>query len=176
MWCNYLYSSILDQQITESSFAVGLVLSRYSTPQDNGSVMELSTRLRHFSTKYSRYSQKQGSPCSIRAAPKQGRSIYEALFQAVKDLGVQNLDGTRFYCDYELAVINEFQKIFPGATVPSCLFHFAQNILKVGECCLQVTYENDATINLQVRMVVALVFVPVIDVPNAFKELPRVRW
>jgi len=32
-------------------------------------------------------------------------------------------------------------------------------------------YENDATINLQVRVITALVFVPAVDVPAVFVEL-----
>ena len=39
------------------------------------------------------------------------------FFQAVQGLGVQHVANTQFYCNYEFAVINEFKKVFPDATI-----------------------------------------------------------
>ena len=85
---------------------------------------------------------------------------------------MQSTPNTLFSCDYEISVIKEFLKVFPAATVAGCLFHFSQNILKhIRLCNLIILYEDDHIINLHVRMITALAFVPVADVPSVFEDL-----
>lgn len=94
------------------------------------------------------------------------------MFQAVRELYDSTQEPELFSCDFEEALIKKFSANFPSTTVGGCLFHFAQNILRhVRGTGLQREYHSNATINLHVRMLVALAFVPPNDVVKIFEEL-----
>ena len=59
--------------------------------------------------------------------PKKDSGTYRAMFQAIQGLGVEAGADNLFSCDYEVAVIQEFQRTFPAASVVG-LFHFSQNL------------------------------------------------
>lgn len=105
--------------------------------------------------------------------PNKTRKTYRALLEGIKILDPSNsLAPTTFMCDFEMALIKEIQNAFPSASIGGCLFHFSQNVQKrVRECGLEKEYEEDATINLHVRMIIALAYLPLRDVVAGFEEL-----
>lgn len=109
-------------------------------------------------------------PLLFALLPNKKKETYRTLFTALKEMGVEDAQFT-LCCDYEIAIIKEFIKIFPTATIGGCLFHFSQNILKkVKKLGLMTEYENDTEFNLSVRMLMALAFVPTEDVALVFDD------
>lgn len=75
--------------------------------------------------------------------------------------------------DFELASINAFAEVYPGAKQRGCFFHFNQcffkNIQKRPD--LFHLYSTDSDFSLKLRHLVALAFVPKDDVLVAFEQL-----
>jgi hypothetical protein len=75
--------------------------------------------------------------------------------------------------DFELAVFNAAQKVWPDCEIEGCYFHLSQAILKWIKDEKQIfnTYKNDANFRKNYRQLQALAYVPVEDVITGFNEL-----
>lgn len=74
--------------------------------------------------------------------------------------------------DFEIAVINSINAVFPRAEIKGCFFHLCQNVYrKVQALGLQQLYQNDTNFAIQVRMIAALTFVPLDKVIEHFENL-----
>src|SRR5690606_15088371 len=96
---------------------------------------------------------------------------YEVIFQKLRDV-VENVPKT-FLFDFEKASWLACESTF-GALVDvgACLFHLAQSVYrKVVSCGLQTAYRDDESICLNVKMLVALAFVPEDDLIESFNLL-----
>lgn len=63
--------------------------------------------------------------------------------------------------DFETGLINALRQEFPGAQIRGCYFHFCQAIFrKVQALGLHVTYRENEEIRQQVRMLMAIAFLP----------------
>lgn len=51
---------------------------------------------------------------------------YSALFTVIRDILPLNYDRIRFVTDYERALMNAVQQIFPNSDLLCCWFHFTQ--------------------------------------------------
>ena len=72
--------------------------------------------------------------------------------------------------DYEVATINALQDVFPDTHVHGCFYHLSQCVYRrVQANGLQQSYTRDNELSLQIRMIPALAFVPVADVPATFE-------
>jgi hypothetical protein len=73
--------------------------------------------------------------------------------------------------DFERTILNACATVFPASRAQGCLFHLGQCLWrKVQEEQLAATYRNDENFRLQVKMMLALSFVPPADVIAAFEE------
>lgn len=73
---------------------------------------------------------------------------------------------------YELSSISALRSVFPNASFRGCLFHMSQCVWrKIQALGKSVRYANDSDFALQVRMLPALAFVPLMDVIDVFDEL-----
>lgn len=71
-----------------------------------------------------------------------------------------------------MAPMNTIRALFELAELHGCFFHFGQNVWrKVQEVGLQSEYANNADFALNIRLLLALAFVPVDDVVKAFEQL-----
>ena len=108
--------------------------------------------------------------------PGKSRNIYSRVFELVKQKS-QNLgyiiNPAEFLTDFELAIIQAIELIFPTSDVNGCFFHFTQainrKISKLGEClsggCFFCSF---------IRQTVALAFVPVPNVRLARQEVKSI--
>ena len=76
--------------------------------------------------------------------------------------------------DFEKAIHNACNIIFPETTLVGCLFHLGQNLWrKAQEFYFATAYRNDEDLRMRVKMIFALSFVPIQDVPEDFEDF---RW
>ena len=65
--------------------------------------------------------------------------------------------------------MNAASNIFVGVDVKGCFFHLSQNIRKhIQHNRCAALYGNDDDFSLLMRMIAAVAFVPMVDVPQAF--------
>ena len=74
---------------------------------------------------------------------------------------------TDFETDYE-----HYRTIHPNGNVSGCYFHLCKNIWrKVQGLGLQQRYQDDAEFSMHIRMIMALAFIPLVDINRAFDDL-----
>ncbi|XP_067950355.1 uncharacterized protein [Watersipora subatra] len=75
--------------------------------------------------------------------------------------------------DYENAIKNALHTVFPDTTIQGCFYHLSQAIYRyVQNEGLQVQYQNDVDINMCIRSMAALAFVPVNDIKESIETFP----
>lgn len=99
------------------------------------------------------------------------QEVYEEVFGELLKLNPR-LNPTDFMTDFERATMNTIRKFFPAAEVHGCHFHFCQNIwAHVQQFGLQTRYTDDEDFALNIRMLIALAFLPSHHVIDAFEKL-----
>jgi len=76
--------------------------------------------------------------------------------------------------DFEMASINAFKEVFPNLKQKGCHFHFSQCIwskIQQIQYMAQKYIISDSTFALQIRLLLALAYVPENHVIDAFEEL-----
>lgn len=103
--------------------------------------------------------------------PNKQRNIYNSLFERIKEM-VPNVTPLAVSCDFEISIIYSIRENFPHANIHGCYFHLNRNLKKrLGELSLTYEYNNNANFALNVKMIMALVFVPIQNVDDAFNVL-----
>lgn len=80
--------------------------------------------------------------------------------------------------DFELALINCVKRAFPNARLSACYFHLAQVVIRHLTGGLKAAYETELEFGIEVRMILALAFVPgekLIAYLNALKQVIDAR-
>lgn len=99
------------------------------------------------------------------------QETYEEVFEVLKRLEPTR-NPTDITVDFEMAVMNAIRKHFELAEIHGCYFHFGQNIWrKVQEVGLQSEYAKNADFALQIRLLIALAYVPPESVFESYEEL-----
>ncbi len=71
-----------------------------------------------------------------------------------------------------MAAINALQAEFPDANLHGCLFHLSQNVRKhLSQSHLLHLFDNDRNFKRTIKMLVALAFVPIAHLEEAFESL-----
>ncbi|KAM7315741.1 uncharacterized protein ISCGN_005524 [Ixodes scapularis] len=79
------------------------------------------------------------------------------------------------YTDFEIAAINAIKAMAPSARIQGCFFHLSQSVYrKVCSSGLQSRYNADEEFAVKMRMLPALAFLPISDIPEAFQDLVEV--
>lgn len=95
------------------------------------------------------------------------------MFEQLKILQ-PNLNPTLINMDFELAAIKAAQESFPNARVQGCYFHFKKNIVSnLGQHGFKSRYEKDIKFGHEVRMLMALAFIPPDKIVDAFEYFER---
>lgn len=104
------------------------------------------------------------------------QNIYFKIFDIFRQYEAVPLS---FLSDFERAAQNAIIQVFPNVTVKGCLFHYGQCIWrKIQEYGLQLLYTEDENIRFSIEKLIALAFLPVADVINAFEDMifePRIN-
>ncbi|KAK7604825.1 hypothetical protein V9T40_006011 [Parthenolecanium corni] len=78
--------------------------------------------------------------------------------------------------DFEKAIINACQGVYPDVSVSCCFFHLGQSVNRhVQQEDLQIAYNDpvDRSINVFTHMILSLAYVPVAHTPSL--HLPQTR-
>lgn len=104
-------------------------------------------------------------------ASDKSEETYNLIFRAILHLE-PNINPTDVMTDFEMAVINAVRTNFPLAEHHGCLFHFSQSVWRhIQSVGLQTVYNEDAEFAFQLRLLIALAFLPSGAIVDAYKEL-----
>ncbi|GAB0100308.1 forkhead box protein P1 [Sergentomyia squamirostris] len=97
---------------------------------------------------------------------------YKEAFQALKNIEPR-LQPQSIITDFEKAAMNAFRAEFPSAQLQGCYFHFNQAIIRQLKTIpgLFKKYKTDLAVQVAVKKLLALAYIPVHDVQAAFDEL-----
>lgn len=96
---------------------------------------------------------------------------YDEVLSALQQVEPR-LNPTDFVVDFEKAAINAINRTFPMAEVHGCFFHFGQSVYRhVQQVGLQSIYSSDADFAQNIKLLMALAFVPPDSVVDAYDEL-----
>ena len=111
-------------------------------------------------------------PCVFGLLPNKTRDTYARFFTELTNHVHQPDDPSTILFDFELAAINAATDSFPTAEITCCFFHLCTNMRKkIQAVGLQDRYLNEPELSLHLRMVLALAFVPPVDVVESFERL-----
>ena len=100
---------------------------------------------------------------------------YTTVLNAVKNSSEKYrivCSSNKILTDFELAIINATSSMYSDSPIKCCFFHLCKSIYrKVQEFGLQVQYPNDNTLNIYVRIIMGIEFVPTLDVCQVFNLL-----
>ncbi|XP_018496363.1 uncharacterized protein LOC108864702 [Galendromus occidentalis] len=104
-----------------------------------------------------------------------------ATYRRLLDVVASALDGSlprRVHVDFEIGMIKELERAFPGAEILGCMFHFHQCLWRriQRDADLRRRYTADLDFALNVRMFPALSFVPTSDVLAVFNTLLQSKF
>lgn len=99
------------------------------------------------------------------------RKTYDEIFNTLKGLAPA-LNPQDVMLDFEKQAMLSVQAVFKDANVHGCFFHFAQNVWRhIQDVGLQEIYASDADVAFNIRLLIALAFVPPNHVIAAYDEL-----
>ena len=107
---------------------------------------------------------------------RKNRRSYEEMLEMIveqcRDRLQKSLKIDKIIIDFELAVCKAVQRIFPECQISFCHFHFCQAIYRrVQKLNLFTSFANDPTIYAQVRILMALAYLPPNDIDLVFSKL-----
>ncbi len=110
-------------------------------------------------------------PCVYVFLPNKTQVSYTETLRQVHTLN-PNLNPHTVLIDFELAIKNALETVFPGVIMKGCYFHFTRNIWKrIQSNGLHERYQHDHGFVTDVRMIAALAFVPENDVDRVYNIL-----
>ena len=111
----------------------------------------------------------QSIPSVYGLLPNKRQVTYMSFLQKLKEADA-TLNPDTVTTDYEVATINALQEVFPDTHEHGCLYHLSLCVYRrVQANGLQQSYTTDNELSLQIRMIPALAFAPVADVPATFE-------
>ena len=125
------------------------------------------------------YIQEHVYPFIIIFVTRRTQAIYTAVLTKLVDLAQEKFNITlqpRFITtDFEQAAMNAFRELFPDASLSGCHFHLCHSIIRrCNDSGLKTKYRDNKEFGLNVRMLMALAYLPVEDVATGF-ELVNAR-
>ena len=109
--------------------------------------------------------------------PNKRQKTYDGLFGLIKTI-CPLFNQTSISLDFKMAVMNSVWQAFPRAELHGCLFHLTKSMRRhLSKNGLVQRYNTELRFALHARMIVALAFVPIDNLDDAFdalsKELPN---
>lgn len=110
-------------------------------------------------------------PCVFVLLPNKQKDTYSRMWSEIKSLK-PGLAPRSVQIDFELASKAALIEAFPQTHIYGCYFHFGQSLWrKIQENGLQQLYVQEENVRMALKMLLALAFLPVDEVSDAFDEL-----
>lgn len=110
-------------------------------------------------------------PCIYVLLPNKTQATYDRMFHELSNI-TNGASPSSILMDFEKAAQNAFEATHPNSDVIGCFFHLCKNIWRrVQRAGLQQRYQDDQQFSVFVRMIMALAFVPIVDLETAFDDL-----
>ena len=107
-------------------------------------------------------------PCLYALLPNKTEKTYRSFCQALSEI-VPNGKPQRIMMDFEKAAMNAFRDFYPTTQISGCYFHLRQSAMrKINEFGLKKEYETIPELALTLKMVSAVVFLPINQVEEGF--------
>ena len=104
--------------------------------------------------------------CSNKSA-----ATYETTFRELKSYNA-HINPTQIMLDFELPTVEAAKSVFPSEHVQACYFHVTKSIQhNLAQHGLKKRYETDSVFANEIRELIALAFVPVVEVALTFDAL-----
>lgn len=104
------------------------------------------------------------------------QKTYEYILQKLSELE-PSIKPVIILMDFERAAINAARLLFETSQITGCYFHFSGSLWKhIQENGLQKRYAEDAMFALNILMFLALAFLPIDHIENAFDELIKTEF
>ncbi|XP_057323660.1 uncharacterized protein LOC130666560, partial [Microplitis mediator] len=104
-------------------------------------------------------------------APNKTKVTYVNFLKVLRDR-IPNYRPQRLMVDFEKAFLEAFKEVYSGVQVNGCNFHFTKCVWKhVQKYGHQKKYNEDIKFSMNIRLLMALAFVPSEDVIAAFEEI-----
>lgn len=103
--------------------------------------------------------------------PHKNKEVYTAVFNVLKEREPR-LNPSTMMIDFEIGMEKAFKASFPRAKILGCMFHFGQCIWRhVQAAGLQKLYNDDPQFAMCTKKLIALTFIPTVDVVRAYNYL-----
>ncbi|XP_018496452.1 uncharacterized protein LOC108864738, partial [Galendromus occidentalis] len=103
------------------------------------------------------------------------KDTYIRMFRLISDLAASRgllFRPAKFHLDYEVAALKAIEQVFPTAAIRGCAFHFCQAVWRnVQRHGLSTSYSNDASVKRFIKSTMALCFVPLERIDDAWMEI-----
>ena len=110
-------------------------------------------------------------PCVFALLPSKAEPVYRSMWREIKTLN-NDLSPRAIQIDFENAAMNALHHAFPRAEILGCYFHLGQSIWRsLQNHGLRNLYIEDPDVRTYTRMLIALAFLPVGEVGEAFEDL-----
>ncbi|XP_057324655.1 uncharacterized protein LOC130667181 [Microplitis mediator] len=103
-------------------------------------------------------------------ASNKSKHTYCSFLRVLKKC-LPNFSPARIMVDFEIGFIESFKEISSSTKISGCNFHFSQSVWRrIQSSGLQSKYNTDLEFALNMRLLLALAFVPADDVISAYEE------
>lgn len=103
--------------------------------------------------------------------PNKSKETYFKLFQKIKEF-IGDVIPLSIMLDFELAVIQAIEEVFPGSLIRLCFFHLCQSLYRqICEKGLKAKYDKDIVFASKCKQLCSLAYVPVDQVEHYFELL-----
>lgn len=102
--------------------------------------------------------------------------VLKAIQDAAKEFRIRNCIPSKIISDFEKAIINACDHVFPDVPLVGCFFHLSQNLRrKMNKTGVEELYRDPKNEKLRtdIHMILALSYVPVEDVRQVYRQLRR---
>ena len=113
---------------------------------------------------------KRTVPCIYTLLPNKQQATYTRMFTEIQNL-IQGASPSDVMFDFEKAAMNAAEALFPGVEIKGCFYHLSSNIWKKIQYHGLQAHTADQDFAVHLRMIVAVAFIPVGFVVNAFEDL-----